>query len=131
MATKVKVKRRISGRSNTGITLEAGEPFYNAVSKQLYIGDSETSFPTKHVAQITSDTSAANNVVSFSVGGDSENTYSKTIDNVGNATNAINAINASVAKKLNLKDTDYYGTSDPDDLADFGDDGDVYIMYQN
>lgn len=119
MATKVKVKRRISGRSNTGVTLEAGEPFYNAVSKQLYIGDNETSFPTKHVAQVTSDTSAASNVVSFTVGGDSENTYSKTVDNVATA---------QMAKKLNLKDTNYCGTSTPSNT--FGDNGDVYIMYQ-
>jgi len=129
MATKVKVKRRISKRSNEGVTLEAGEPFYNAVSKRLYVEDHETSFPTKHVAQVTTDTSVAANVVAFSVGGDSDNTYSKTINNVANATNADVA---TVAHKLNLAtkvdNEQFYGTSAP--ANSLGDNGDVYIMYQ-
>ena len=96
MATLIRVKRK-KNTGNANVKLQGGEPYYNLAEKKLYIGDStDSDVPAemvegkKHIAQITDTNPQTSNsavtdgdaVVNFTVGEATNNSYSKTVNNV-------------------------------------------------
>lgn len=116
MATLIRLKRKKSS-GNNGIVLAAGEAYYNTVDKHLYIGNTDgedvSEDSKKHIAQITK-LEADDKTISFQIGEDSENVYTKritaasidgTVSNAENVTTSINGkaitdiFSGTVAKK--------------------------------
>ena len=112
MATLIKLKRKAT-TGNNGIKLSRGEPFYNIADKHLYIGhENNEDLSTNsrmHIAQVTGlnlnnepptgteydDVEYFCNgkdTVSFSIGEDMNNSYSKKIERVAEAYTAQNGI---------------------------------------
>ena len=109
MATKIKFKRSsLNFDALKGMTLEEGEPLYLTNDKHFYIGMGGQLSGTKHVAQITSNSSAPDSTVSFYIGNNTSNEYVKTINNVNNAKNAENLENLSIAVERDEEDRKYY-----------------------
>lgn len=131
MATTVRVKRKKSS-GNEGVTLKAGEPYYNLKDKTLFVGasDNENVVGKKHVAQITNlaAETGRGDTIKFRIGENTANEYEQTINGVANATNAAYAGQAS---SVVLSST-FYGRDNPDNVAALDDaaDGTVYIQIQ-
>ena len=109
MATLIRLKRRTSD-DDSDVKLQAGEAFYNAHTKQLFIGnsDDESVSGKKHIAQIT-HLSAADDKIKFTVGEHPDNNlFEKTINNVANAHN----LDTSISGK-NLTDIFRYDSGKP------------------
>lgn len=86
MSTVIRFKRKkLTGNDN--VDLLAGEPYFNLNDKHFYICEEDGSFPDKHVAEVTTVT-VSDATVKFYVGGDTNNLYEKTINNVANAMTA-------------------------------------------
>ena len=100
MATTIRFKRSTSNK--TGIVLKRGEPFYNTTTKKLYIGNSEDeSLATKKaITDITSLSTTDSTKVEFTIGENSNNKYTKIIDNVNHAASADNATQADSATNV-------------------------------
>lgn len=100
MATLIKLRRKKSS-GNNGVTLAAGEAYYNLADKHLFVGNSENEEVTskKHIAQIT-PIEKGSNTIAFQIGEDSSNLYEKTIDAgtlSGSIENAKNASNVTAS----------------------------------
>lgn len=104
MATTIKLKRTRK-TDLSGITLNAGEPFYNLEKQQLFIGneDGEDILDKKHLTQITSNSTNNSNTVNFYVGENTNNKFEQIIDNVNNANHATTADTATKALSLELR----------------------------
>lgn len=121
MATLIRLKRRTSD-STSDVKLQAGEAFYNAYTKQLFIGnsDDESVSGKKHIAEIT-HLSAADDKIKFTVGEHTDNNlFEKTINNVANSHN----VDTTISGK-NLSDIFLYDSGVPvsalyaDDVTNF------------
>lgn len=99
MATTIKLKRTRK-TDLSGITLSAGEPFYNLEKQQLFIGNEDGESPAnkKHLTEITNN-STNSNTVSFYIGENINNKFVQTINNVNNANHANTANTAATATK--------------------------------
>lgn len=101
MATLIRLKRRTSD-STSDVKLQAGEAFYNAHTKQLFIGnsDDESVSGKKHIAQIT-HLSAADDKIKFTVGEHTDNNlFEKTINNVADAKNLTDTIDGETLENI-------------------------------
>lgn len=121
VGTNIQFKRRRQDSTSTeGVTLKTGEPFYNAKTKQLFIGNSDSESTAtegkKHIAEITDNNEDADDAkIEFNIG-ESSNTYTKTVNNVAHAYTATsdessNNIKATYASLLSESEGTLYLTS--------------------
>lgn len=97
MATLIKLRRKKS-TGNAGVTLAAGEAYYNLVDRNLFVGNKadESVSTKKHIAQITNLDTSNSATIKFQIGEDTNNVFTKTISagNISgtfeNSTNAKN-----------------------------------------
>lgn len=91
MAGVIRLKRKNSS-GNSGVSISQGEAYYNIADKALYIGnvDNESFTGKKHITQITPKQTSATDKVSFQIGENSSNTYTKQITRVNEANNLTN-----------------------------------------
>lgn len=99
---RLRRKKKDSSQDTAAVALLAGEPFYDAEKKNLYIGneDGETVGNKKHVAEVTNIGENNTATIKFQVGENAENVVEHTVNNV------------DLAKSLTLKEGEY-GTALP------------------
>ena len=127
MSTLIRLKRRKKSE-NEGVTLHAGEPYYNMADKALYIGDTSKDneagdLPDKHIAEVTNTSEAkelystdddkkellknytteGTDTVKFYIGGSENNSYTQKI-------NKVDVSNSLILHPI------FYGDADPSNL---------------
>lgn len=105
MASVIRLRRKKndSSQDTAAVALLAGEPFYDAAKKNLYVGntDNEIISGKKHIAQVEPlEVADRPDIIKFQIGEDAENVLEHTVNNV------------EVAQSLHLN-SEQYGKSLP------------------
>lgn len=98
MASVIRLRRKKSDsdKQAAAVALLAGEPFYDAAKKNLYVGnaDGEVVGNKKHIAEVTNTGTNNTATLKFQLGEDTTNTFQHTVNKV------------DLAKSLQLKESE-------------------------